>query len=70
MEAIELGENSLIYQTIMKAHAFTELEMDSVVGLHSFMHVLFFAAQNNIAMKYNCKKICDNTIMFAIQWAN
>jgi len=44
MEAIELGENSLIYQTIMKAHAFTELEMDSVVGLHSFMHVLFFAA--------------------------
>jgi len=21
-------------------------------------------------MKYNCKKVCDNTILFAIQWAN
>jgi hypothetical protein len=44
--------------------------MDNIVGLTSFMHALFFVAQNNIAMKYNCKKVCDNTIMFAIQRAN
>lgn len=44
--------------------------METIVGPTSFMHALFFVAQNNIAMKYNCKKVCDNTIMFAIQWAN
>jgi len=70
MEAIELGAESIPYKKLMEVHGLTAEMMINLVGPTSFMKALFFVAQNNIAMKYNCKKVCDNTIMFAIQWAN
>ena len=43
--------------------------MESIVGPTSFMYALYFSAWTIVALKYNCKKICENTVMFALQWA-
>jgi hypothetical protein len=70
IRAIEGGTTSTIYQYLRNYFTLSDVEMDQIAGPSSFLKALYSAIQVSYALEYDCKKFCDNTTMFAIQWAS
>lgn len=70
IRAIEGGNTSPIYTSLKTHFGLTETEMQQIAGPSSFLKALYSATQVSYALAYDCKKFCDNTTMFAIQWAS
>jgi len=70
IKAIEGGSTSEVYQTLQNHFKLKDSHMDQIVGPKSFLKALYSATQVSYALQYNCRKFCDNTTMFAIQWSS
>ena len=70
IKAIEGGDTSETYKTLQDHFGLKANNMDQIVGPKSFLKALYSAIQVSYALEYNCKKRCDNTTMFAIQWSS
>lgn len=70
IRAIEGGNTSSIYTELKNYFKLTDNQMDQISGPKSFLKALYSATQVSYALQYDCKKFCDNTTMFAIQWAS
>ena len=70
VKAIEGGTYSEAYADLKNYFVLKEEEMQQIVGPSSFLKALYSATQVSYALQYDCKKSCDNTTMFAIQWAS
>jgi hypothetical protein len=70
IRAIEGGNTSSVYIQLKNYFKLNENQMQQIVGPQSFLKALYSATQVSYALQYDCKKFCDNTTMFAIQWAS
>jgi hypothetical protein len=70
IRAIEGGNTSSVYIQLKSYFKLNENQMQQIVGPQSFLKALYSATQVSYALQYDCKKFCDNTTMFAIQWAS
>lgn len=44
--------------------------MEAILGDQSFMYMMFLGVEKTVALAYGCRKVCDDNLLFAIQWAN
>ncbi|CAI2369688.1 unnamed protein product [Moneuplotes crassus] len=70
IRAIEGGATSDMYKSLQSHFSLKDAQMDQIVGTKSFLKALYSATQVSFALQYNCRKACDNTTMFAIQWSS
>jgi hypothetical protein len=70
IRAIEGGEFSEMYAQLKSHFNLNDNQMQQIAGPSSFLKALYSATKVSYALEYDCKKFCDNTTMFAIQWAS
>lgn len=70
IKAVEGGSTSAAYTQLKDFFKLTEAQMQQIAGPSSFLKALYSSTQVSYALQYGCSKFCDNTTMFAIQWAS
>ena len=58
-----------IITKLKEVHGLSEEQILTIIDEDAFMNALYRAEQNNIALRYECRKQCSDEEMFAIQWA-
>ena len=70
IRALQAGNTSVTYLDLQSYWGLKDSEMQQIIGPSSFIKALYSATEVSYALEYNCKKFCDNTTMFGIQWAS